>query len=186
MSDGKTLQAHKVVWAAGITANTLKGLPEDSATYGNRLKVDRFHKVEGTDNIYAVGDVAYMLEEDYPHGHPQVAQVALQQAKNLAANFKRILRGKEPEPFAYHDKGSMATVGRHKAVVDLPGWKFQGFFAWIVWLVVHLFQLIGVKNKIFVFFNWVWNYFTYDQSLRLLIRPYHPAKKPKVKIGQDE
>ncbi len=185
MNDGTTVQALKVVWAAGITANALEGLPESCSTYGNRLKVDQFHKVAGAENIYAIGDVAYMTEGDFTQGHPQVAQVALQHAQNLAENFIRLQKGKTLKPFCYTDKGSMATIGRHKAVVDLPHWKFQGFFAWVVWLVVHLFQLIGVKNKLFVFFNWVWNYMTYDQSLRLLIRPYHPEKKEKAKIGED-
>ncbi|KAA3634874.1 MAG: NAD(P)/FAD-dependent oxidoreductase, partial [Bacteroidetes bacterium] len=145
MNNGTTIQAHKVVWAAGITANFLEGLPDGCTTYGNRLKVDRFNTVEGTEDIYAIGDVAFMVEEDFPEGHPQVAQVALQHAQNLANNFIRLQKDKELKLFSYDDKGSMATIGRHKAVVDLPKWRFQGFFAWIVWLVVHLFQLIGVK-----------------------------------------
>ncbi|MCB0653711.1 MAG: NAD(P)/FAD-dependent oxidoreductase [Saprospiraceae bacterium] len=186
MSDGSTLQAYKVVWAAGIIANGIKGLPDSCFTYGGRLKVDRFHLVEGTKNIFAVGDVAFMEEENYPHGHPQVAQVALQQAHNLANNFKRKQKAETLRPFSYDDKGSMATIGKHKAVVDLPKWKFQGFFAWIVWLVVHLFQLIGVKNRIFVFLNWVWNYLTYDQSLRLLIRPYNPGNKNVEMVSENE
>ena len=106
----------------------------------------------------------------YPKGHPQVAQVAIQQGKNLAKNLKRIQKGKSLLDFRYRDLGSMATIGRNRAVVDLPRFKFQGFFAWVVWLIVHLFSLIGVKNRLFVFLNWIWNYFTYDQSLRLIIR----------------
>lgn len=181
MNDGSELKTNKVVWAAGITANNLKGLPESCVTYGGRLKVNRHHMVEGTENIFALGDVAYMEEDKYPQGHPQVAQVAIQQAQNLAHNFKQLLRDGKLKEFSYSDKGSMATIGRHKAVCDLPGWKFQGFFAWIVWLLVHLFQLIGVKNRLFVFFNWVWNYVTYDQSLRLLIRPHSPKKPVRKK-----
>ncbi len=171
LADGSKIQAQKVIWAAGIIGNTLKGLPDETLTYGNRLKVDRFNQVEGFSNIFALGDIAYMEEEDYPKGHPQVAQVAIQQAKQLAENLKNKLKGKEFEQFYYKDLGSMATIGRNRAVVDLPRFKFKGFFAWIVWLIVHLFSLIGVKNKIFVFLNWVWNYFTYDQSLRLIIKP---------------
>ncbi len=171
LKDDTKIQAQKVIWAAGITGNTLKGLPDGTLTYGNRLKVNRFNQVDGFSNIFALGDIAYMEEEDYPQGHPQVAQVAIQQAKQLAENLKNKLKGKEFEQFFYKDLGSMATIGRNRAVVDLPKFKFKGFFAWIVWLIVHLFSLIGVKNKVFVFLNWVWNYFTYDQSLRLIIKP---------------
>ena len=171
LADGRKIQARKVIWAAGITGNILKGLPDETLTYGNRLKVNRHSLIEGLTNVYALGDIAYMEEEDFPKGHPQVAQVAIQQADQLADNFKKRTKGKEFENFSYKDLGSMATIGRNRAVVDLPRFKFKGFFAWIVWLVVHLFSLIGVKNKIIVFLNWVWNYFTYDQSLRLIIKP---------------
>ncbi len=171
MKDGSTLAAKKVIWAAGIIGNTLPGLPPEASLRGNRLLVDRQHKVFGTENIFALGDLAFMVEESYPEGHPQVAQVAIQQAGNLAQNFLRLKKGAPPLPFHYKDLGTMATIGRKKAVVDLPFWKFQGAFAWLVWLFVHLLQLIGFKNKVFVFLNWVWNYFTYDQSLRLIIKP---------------
>ncbi len=171
INDGTKIQANKVIWAAGIRGNSILGLPEDTITYGNRIKVNRFNEVEGVDNVYAIGDIAYMEEEAFPEGHPQVAQVAIQQSKTLANNFKAAIKGKEKKKFFYKDKGSMATIGRNRAVVDLPNYKFKGFFAWVVWLIVHLFSLIGVKNKLFVFINWVWNYFTYDQSLRLIIKP---------------
>jgi NADH dehydrogenase len=171
MKDGSSLAAKKVIWAAGIIGNTLPGLPAEAYLPGRRLQVDRLHRVACTENIFALGDLAYMTEEAYPHGHPQVAQVAIQQAGNLADNFLRMKNGKQAQPFHYKDLGAMATIGRRKAVVDLPYWKFQGAFAWLVWLFVHLLQLIGFKNKVFVFINWVWNYFTYDQSLRLIIRP---------------
>jgi len=171
LSDGSTIRSAKVIWAAGINGNTLEGIPKETLTYGNRLLVDRYGAVEGLDHIYAIGDIAYMTENDYPQGHPQVAQVAIQQAKHLAKNFKRQAGGKERRVFSYQDKGSMATIGRNKAVVDLPSLRFQGAFAWLIWLFVHLFQLLGVRNRIVVFLNWVWNYFTYDQSLRLIIRP---------------
>lgn len=175
MKNGETIRAKKMIWAAGIVSNTLKGLPESCLTFGKRLKVNQFNQLEGFDNIFAVGDIAYTEHETkYPKGHPQVAQVALQQGTNLAQNLKHLLRGGSQttwKAFAYKDLGSMATIGRHRAVVDLPFWRFQGAFAWFVWLFVHLFALIGVKNKLFVFLNWVWNYLTYDQGLRLIIKP---------------
>ncbi|MFT5385667.1 MAG: NADH dehydrogenase [Saprospiraceae bacterium] len=171
ISDGTTIQANKVIWAAGIRGNSILGLPKETITYGNRIKVNRFNEVEGIKDVFAIGDIAYMEEELYPQGHPQVAQVAIQQSKNLALNFKNKQRNKALAQFFYKDRGSMATIGRNRAVVDLPRYKFKGFFAWVIWLIVHLFSLIGVKNKLFVFINWVWNYFTYDQSLRLIIRP---------------
>ncbi len=177
IDDGSKIQANKVIWAAGIKGNSIEGLPEDAATYGNRIKVNRFNEVEGLQDVFALGDIAYMEEPDYPQGHPQVAQVAIQQAKLLAKNFKRSHKNKPKKEFSYSDKGSMATIGRNRAVVDLPRFHFKGFFAWVVWLIVHLFSLIGVKNKLFVFINWVWNYFTYDQSLRLIIKPKENKKK---------
>lgn len=169
--DGTKIRADKVIWAAGITGNKIKGLPKESMTWGNRILVNRFNQIKGFENIYAIGDIAFMTEEAYPQGHPQVAQVAIQQAKKLGKNLPKIIQDKTPKHFSYNDLGSMATIGRHRAVVDLPKWKFQGFFAWMIWLGVHLFQLIGVKNRLFVFINWLWNYLTYDQSLRLIIRP---------------
>lgn len=187
LSSGEPIRTRKLIWAAGITGNTIQGLPEEAVTYGNRLAVDRFSRVQGTPNIYAVGDIAYMEEEAFPQGHPQVAQVAIQQGLQLAANLKGQLKGQEWQPFSYQDKGSMATVGRNRAVVDLPRLSFQGFLAWAVWLVVHLFAILGTKNKVFVFLNWVWNYVTYDQSLRLIIRPRDqqnsalPASDPATK-----
>ncbi len=177
---GEKIQANKVIWAAGIKGNTVEGLPEESIVWGGRIKVDRENKVEGVTDVYAIGDIAYMEEPDFPKGHPQVAQVAIQQAKNLAKNFNLTAKGKNTNPFVYKNLGSMATIGRNRAVVDLPRFKFQGFFAWIVWLFVHLFSLIGMKNRIFVFINWVWNYFTYDQSLRLIIRPKNRHLKEKA------
>ncbi|MEL6636141.1 MAG: NAD(P)/FAD-dependent oxidoreductase [Bacteroidota bacterium] len=177
MHDGSKIRSNKVIWAAGIQANKLVGLPESVITYGRRLQVNRLNQVEGFSCIYAIGDLAYMEEEAFPQGHPQVAQVAIQQAENLARNLTK--KRQNPQPFSYQDLGSMATIGRNRAVVDLKRLKFQGFFAWVVWLVVHLFALIGVKNKIFVFINWVWNYITYDQSLRLIIRPFQRQQEWK-------
>jgi NADH dehydrogenase len=166
LNDGKTIKAKKVLWAAGITGNTIKGLEKVNLGYGNRLIVDRNNKVKGLIDVYAIGDIALMETDKYPQGHPQVAQVAIQQAKNLT----KVLSGKNTVPFEYNDKGSMATIGRNKAVVDLTFAHFHGFFAWVLWLVVHLMSLIGTRNKVMVFLNWLWNYVTYDQSLRLILR----------------
>ena len=176
INDGSAIRADKVIWAAGITCNTIEGLPEASKVNGNRLKVNGFNQVEGVESIFAIGDLAWQTEAAYPKGHPQVAQVAIQQARCLASNFRRLEKKKPMTPFHYRDLGSMATIGRNRAVVDLPFWRFQGAFAWLVWLFVHLFSILGTKNKLFIFLNWVWNYFTYDQSLRLVIKPWQ--RKP--------
>jgi NADH:ubiquinone reductase (H+-translocating) len=163
---GQQIHAGKVIWAAGIKGNYPDGISMDCIGGGNRIVVDEFHRVKGFDYIFAIGDIALMTSEKYPYGHPQVAQTAIQQADNLAKNFinRKNIR------FVYKDKGSMATIGRNRAVVDLPGFHFSGFFAWIVWLIVHLLAIIGVRNRLLVMINWFWNYFTYDQSLRLILR----------------
>jgi NADH:ubiquinone reductase (H+-translocating) len=174
IDDGTTILTDKVIWAAGIVGNTLPGLPAAAITRGNRLKVNAFNQVEGYDNFFAIGDIAHQThEEKFANSHPQVAQVAIQHAELLAKNLRNLTHSKGAlQPFKYKDLGSMATIGRHRAVVELPFWKFQGALAWFAWLFVHLFALIGTKNKVFVFLNWVWNYFTYDQSLRLVIKPF--------------
>lgn len=176
MKDGSQIHTHKVIWAAGIKGQPIAGLREEAVTYGNRLATDRKHRVKGYEDIFAVGDVAYMEEPNFPQGHPQVAQTAIQMGKNLADNFKRRLKNKAELAFTYKDKGSMATVGRARAVVDLPRFHFSGLLAWLAWLVVHLFAILGAKNKLFVFVNWLINYVNYNQSLRLIIRP---SKKNK-------
>ncbi len=171
-SDGSTLKAKKVIWAAGIVGNPVNGLPKEAFERGRRIKVNRRNEVEGFEGIFAIGDIAYMEEgEKFKMGHPQVAQVAIQMAKNVANNLKAVVKNKPSLDFKYRDLGSMATIGRNKAVVDLPFWHFQGVFAWFMWLFVHLFSIVGLKNKVFVFINWVWSYITYDQALRLIIRP---------------
>ena len=177
MEDGSSINTKTLIWAAGVIANTLKGIPGEALVRGNRIKVDRYNKVEGCDNIFALGDVAFMTEEAYANGHPQVAQVAMQQGENLAQNLVRIAQGNELKPFTYKDLGSMATVGRNLAVVDLPFMKTQGFFAWLIWMFVHLMSIVGTKNRLLIFINWAWNYITYDQSLRLIIRT---SKKEKL------
>ncbi len=173
IDDGSTIQSSKVIWAAGITGNTIEGFEPAVLARGNRLKVNEFNQVEGTENIFALGDVALQTSEKaWPNGHPQVAQVAIQQASLLAKNLKAALKNQTFKAFHYRDLGSLATIGRHRAVADLPFIKFQGGLAWFAWLFVHLFAILGAKNKVFVFLNWVWNYFTYDQSLRLVIKPW--------------
>jgi len=171
LNDGRKIRSDKVIWAAGITGRLFKGFPEKAVARGRRLIVNEYHEVANCTDIYALGDVCTMQSAELPYGHPQVAPVAVQQAESLAANFKRALKSKQLKPFVYKDKGSMATIGRNKAVVDLPSFTFKGFIAWIVWLVVHLLSLIGAKNKLLVFMNWVSNYVTYDHSLRLIIKP---------------
>lgn len=170
LSDGRKLYTRKVIWAAGITGAKFEGIPDSVYTRGNRLLVNSHNQVAGLTDIYALGDNAYMEEGEYK-GHPQVAQPAIQQAKQLAKNLNGVAKGKEMEPFRYRDLGSLATIGRNKAVADLPFIKTQGFIAWVLWLVVHLKSILGVKNQIFVLLNWLWSYVTLDQSLRIIIRP---------------
>ncbi|HVD97835.1 MAG TPA: NAD(P)/FAD-dependent oxidoreductase [Cytophagaceae bacterium] len=170
LGDGSTILTNTLIWAAGVKANTIQGLLPEAYGRAGRMKVDRFNKVEGYDNIYALGDLALMTEEKYPNGHPQVAQPAIQQGELLGKNFIRLINKETLKPFSYSDLGSMATIGRNLAVVDLPFLRFQGFFAWLVWMLVHLMAILGVKNRLMVFINWFWNYVTYDQSLRLIIK----------------
>jgi len=175
LQDGKTIAAHTVIWAAGIKGNVPAGIDKNLIVRGNRIKTDRQCHVGGYNNIYAIGDLAYMETPKYPHGHPQVAPVAMQQAELLADNLKRIERkSKEFYDFEYFDKGTMATVGRNLAVVDVPKPKlhFSGFFAWMIWMGLHLMLILGVKNRFFVFINWLYNYFTYDQNLRLIFKEF--------------
>ncbi|UTA69716.1 NAD(P)/FAD-dependent oxidoreductase [Emticicia sp. 21SJ11W-3] len=171
-SNNEKIRTHNVVWAAGVKGNTIEGFAPEVYGRGGRMKVNQFNQVDGYQNIFAVGDIALMSgDEKFPNGHPQVAQPAIQQGKLLAKNILNLMKGEDLKPFSYKDLGSMATVGRNLAVVDLPFWKFQGAFAWYVWMFVHLMSILGVKNKVMVFINWVWSYITYDQSLRLIIRP---------------
>ncbi|NAS30215.1 FAD-dependent oxidoreductase [Flavobacteriaceae bacterium R38] len=167
-----------LIWTAGVKGATIKGVDDKKFLIsGNRLKVNRFNQVEGFEDIFAVGDIALMTEEKFPKGHPMMAQPAIQQGKHLGDNLLRLMNNKKMRPFKYRDKGSMATIGRNKAVVDLPKFKFQGVFAWYVWMFVHLFFLIGFRNRVIVFVNWVYNYIRFDREARLIIRPY--VKKVK-------
>ncbi len=184
LQDGKTIATKMVIWAAGIKGNVPQGIDKDLIARGNRIKIDRQCKVTGSNNIFAIGDVAYMEEPAWPNGHPQVAPVATQMADMIANNLRSIemkSNTKVLEEFVYHDKGSMATVGRNLAVVDMPKPKlhFKGFFAWMIWMGLHLMLILGVKNRFFVFCNWLYNYFTYDQNLRLIFK-----EVDKKKVGQ--
>lgn len=174
LNNGEKIRTNNLVWAAGIKANFIEGLNPEILARGGRIKVNRYNQIEGHQNIFAIGDVAFMIEDAYPNGHPQVAQPAIQQGKLLSKNLPRLLRGNPLEEFTYKDLGSMATVGRNLAVVDLPFWRFQGFFAWLTWMFVHLMSIVGVKNRLLIFINWLWNYVTYDQSLRLIIKQKSP------------
>ncbi len=168
-----SFESATLVWAAGVQAVCLDGLnAKEILCRGNRLKVNQFNQVDGFKEIFAVGDVAQMETEVFPHGHPMMAQPAIQQGENLGENLIRLIEDKPLKPFKYHDKGSMATVGRNKAVCDLPRFKFQGVFAWFVWMFVHLYFLIGFRNRVVVFINWVYNYIRFDREARLIIRPY--------------
>lgn len=164
---GKKLAAHTLIWAAGIKGNPVKGISSESILPNGRVKTNVYNQLQAHPDIYAIGDIAFIEDSLHQKGHPQVAQVAIQQADNLAHN---ISKPSKKRPFRYKNLGSMATIGRNKAVVDLPFWHFQGFFAWAVWLFVHLMSILGVKNKLFIFLEWMWNYFTFDQSLRLVIK----------------
>ncbi|MEO8240419.1 MAG: NAD(P)/FAD-dependent oxidoreductase [Flavobacterium sp.] len=174
LENGETIKTRNLIWAAGVTAKIFEGMPVESYGRGRRMATDVFSKVNATENIYAIGDTAILSgDKNFPDGHPQVAQVAIQQGINLAKNFKALIQGKPLKPFVYKDKGSMAIIGKNKAVVDLPKpkWHFKGFFAWIIWLFIHLISLITYRNRINTFYNWMVAYFASDQSLRMIIRP---------------
>ncbi|ASK30581.1 FAD-dependent oxidoreductase [Chryseobacterium sp. T16E-39] len=168
MKSGKEIPSNNVIWAAGVTGNVIDGFSEEKLIR-NRYIVDRYNKIKGYDNIFAIGDIAYMETPKYPQGHPQVANVAINQAKNLGKNLLK--NNNDWQEYEYKDQGSLATIGKHRAVVDLPFIKFQGFLAWYFWMFLHLMLILSVRNKLAVFFNWMWSYFNKDSSLRLIISP---------------
>ncbi len=170
LDNGDKIKTKTVIWAAGVIANTITGIPESCFTSGNRLIVDRINKVAGFTNIFAVGDMAFMQTPKYPKGHPQLANVAINQARNLAKNLKNMERGKEPVQYEYTDLGSMATLARNKAIVDLPFLSFKGFFAWLIWMFLHLMLILSVRNKLIIFINWAWGYIFKDTALRLILK----------------
>lgn len=172
LSDGRDIYTKNVLWSAGVKGAALEGLPAETIVRGNRILVDEYNRVSGIESIFAIGDVAAQITPESPNGHPGVAPVAIQQGKQLAENIIRFMNNEQPEAFKYFDKGSMATVGRNKAVVDIGKIRFQGIFAWFVWMFVHLMSLVGFRNKLVTFVNWVWSYFSYDRGTRLIIRRF--------------
>ena len=173
-ADGTSIPTKFLIWTAGVTSKVFEGIPKESYGKGKRLLVDQHNKVYGLQNIYAIGDTCLQTtDKNFSEGHPQLAQVAIQQGVNLARNFTAMINGKPLTAFNYYDKGSMAIIGRSKAVADIPSPKMhiKGFIAWVIWLFVHLFSLINFRNRIKTMYNWSIAYFTKDQSLRMIIRP---------------
>ena len=176
LNDGNVIHTKTVIWAAGVTGNILTGFSGEALTNTNRFKVDRQNKLIGSENVYAIGDIALMETPSYPKGHPQLANVAINQAKLLANNLKSLQQEGRQKDFEYRDLGSMATIGTNKAVVDLPFMHFKGYFAWLTWMFLHLMLILSVRNKLIIFINWAWAYITKDTSLRLILRPGRKAK----------
>jgi len=172
LSDGRTIPTNVLIWASGVIGREVPGLPAAVITRGRRVLVDEFNKVQGMQNIFALGDLCFMsADKHFPNGHPQLAQVAIQQGTLLAENLIKQANGKSMEAFAYNDKGSMAIIAKYKAVVDLPKLFFKGFGAWFIWLFIHIIPLVGFRNKMKLAFSWFWSFMTNDPTLRLIIRP---------------
>lgn len=172
LADGQTLETYSLIWASGVIAREVPGLPKEVIGRGRRVLVDAANKVQGSTNVFALGDLALQTsDERFPNGHPQVAQVAIQGGERLAQNLKLALNGEPMKPFVYNDKGSMAIISKYNAVADLPKVSFKGFFAWLVWLFIHIIPLIGFRNKVELAFSWFWSFLTNDPTLRLIIRP---------------
>lgn len=170
LSNGETILCKNLIWTAGVTGNVIPGLPAETITQSNRYMVDRTNKLKGFDNIYVIGDIAYMETPKYPNGHPQVANVAINQGRRLAHNLLAQLKNKKVRDYEYADRGSMATIGKHKAVVDMGLISFKGYFAWYIWMFLHLMLILSVRNKLIIFINWAWNYFSKNSSLRLILK----------------
>ncbi len=177
LSSGQVLKTDTVIWSAGVKGKTIEGIPVETIVRGNRYKVDTYNRVEGFDNIFAIGDIGYMTaDKAYPNGHPMVGTVAQQQGVLLGKNIKRLLNKQEMKPYTYLNLGSMATIGRHKAVFEIFGIKMQGYIAWLGWMFIHLMLLVGFRNRLVVFLNWTWNYFSYQRAIRIITRPFVPKK----------
>ncbi len=172
INDGRKIRTRNVLWAAGVVGQFPEGIKQENIVRGNRIQTDEINRVKGYENVFALGDVAAVITADNPEGHPGVAQVAMQQGKHLAKNLLAIINGRETEPFRYNDKGSMATIGRNKAVADIGRIHFNGFIAWVLWCFVHIFSLVGLQNRIVVFINWLGRYFSYNGPARIIIRPF--------------
>lgn len=169
-SKGDAIYTKTVIWAAGVIANSISGISDEVITKGNRLKVDRLNKLENSDAIFVIGDMALMETPTYPTGHPQVANVAINQAKKLAQNLKSIELNKPTSLYEYKDLGTMATIGKNKSVVDLPFIHIRGFFAWVIWMFLHLTLILSVRNKLIIFVNWAWSYITKNTALRIILK----------------
>ena len=181
-----SIRAAALIWTAGIKGKAPSGLDRNVFTRQDRIKVDRLNRTEGYDNIFVIGDLAEMETKKYPRGHPMVAQAAIQQGRQLAGNLLAVLSGKTGEDFEYTDKGSMATIGKKKAVAVIKKLQFSGFAAWLIWSVIHLLSIIGVRNKFMIGLNWMWSYFTYDKGDRVIIRKFEPeTKDQKEKIKKE-
>ncbi len=191
-ADGRTLPCKSVIWTAGIKGTLIGGLPPEAVTRGCRIAVDDFNRVKGTNNVFAIGDTAAMSLAEYPKGLPMTAPAAIQQGLQVAKNLRRISAGKSMQAFKFKDRGSLATIGRDKAVADLPWFKFQGRFAWLMWVAVHIWQLIGFRNKVVTLTDWAWNYATYDRNVRLILPPLtirareHPLMRMHCKEKEEE
>jgi NADH dehydrogenase len=170
LQNGRQIITKTVIWAAGVTGNTINNIPQNCLVAGNRIRVNRINQVVDVPHVFAIGDIAFMETPLYPKGHPQVANVAINQAKNLARNFSKLYSGEPVKEYEYRDLGSMATIGRNKAVVDLSFLKFSGYPAWLVWMFLHLMLILSARNKLIIFINWAWAYITKDTSLRLILK----------------
>lgn len=170
LNNSETIKSKTLIWTAGVTGSLTEGLNKEAIAAGNRIIVGRDNRIMGYENIFAVGDIAFMQTPLYPKAHPQVANVAITQAKNLAKNLQNIVLNKSVNQYEYKDLGSMATIGRNKAVVDFPLIKFKGYFAWLVWMFLHLMLILTVRNKLIIFINWAWTYLSKDTSLRLILK----------------
>ncbi|MES2427187.1 MAG: NAD(P)/FAD-dependent oxidoreductase [Bacteroidota bacterium] len=177
--DGRSIKTKNVIWSAGVMGVIPEGINKDLIERGNRISVDTINRIKGSENVFAIGDVAAMITDETPNGHPGVAQVAIQQGTLAGKNIIHLVKGEPTVPFKYNDKGSLATIGRNKAIADLGKIKFQGFFAWLIWMFVHLVSLLGFRNKVIVFINWIGNYLANNGGSRLIIRRFKPEELPK-------
>lgn len=183
LADGSSISTRTFIWVSGVAAQAVGHLGTEHLGRGRRIRVDMFNRVQGLEDVFSIGDQCIVEgDEAYPGGHPQLAQVAIQQGNNLAKNFRRLLKGKDLKPFRYKNLGTMATVGRNKAVAEFAHIRLKGFWAWLMWLVVHLRSILGVRNKAVVLLNWMWNYVNYNQSLRMI---FYPQKATEIKEREE-
>ena len=183
LADGSSISTRTFIWVSGVAAQAVGHLGTEHLGRGRRIRVDTFNRVQGMEDVFSIGDQCIVEgDEAYPSGHPQLAQVAIQQGNNLAKNFRRLLKGKDLKPFRYKNLGTMATVGRNKAVAEFAHIRLKGFWAWLMWLVVHLRSILGVRNKAVVLLNWMWNYVNYNQSLRMI---FYPQKATEIKEREE-